>query len=53
MGCIVKGKGKASVTSYLTLSSGSLSQAVEEHCHLGERIDAQQHEIDTLKAVIA
>ena len=51
--CIVKGKGKVSTTSYSTLSSGSQSQAIEEQCRLVERLDAQQHNINTLKAVIA
>ena len=50
---IIKGKGKASATSYSNVSSGSQSQAFEEQHHLGERIDAQQCEIDTLKVMIA
>ena len=51
--CIVKGKWKVFATLYLALSSGSQSQAVEEQRHLGMRIDAQQLEINTLKAMIA
>ena len=53
VGRIVKGKGKASVSFYLTLSSGSQSQAVEEQRRLGKRLDASQCEIDTFKVVIA
>ena len=53
VGRIVKGKEKASVTSYSTLSSGSQSQAAEEHRRFGKRLDTQQHKIDTLKVVIA
>ena len=54
MGRIVKGKGKASATTYSTLSSGSSqSQAAEEQHHLGKRLDAQQRGIDIFKAVIA
>ena len=53
MGRIVKGKGKAFFTSYLTLSFGSQSQSTKEQRCLGQRLDPQQREIDTLKAVIA
>ena len=41
------------MTSYSTVSSGSQSQATEEQRRLDKRIDAQQREIDTLKALIA
>ena len=53
MGCIIKGKGKAFSTSYSTFSSGLQSQAVKEQRYLGERLDAKQRKIDTLKMVIA
>ena len=53
LGRIVKGKGKTSSTSYLTLSSRSQSQAAEQQRRFNKRLNAQQHEIDTLKAVIA
>ena len=53
MGKILKGKGKASSTSYLAISYGSQSQAAKEQHRLGEILDAQQREINPLKKVIA
>ena len=50
---IVKGKRKASMTSYSIVSFVLQSQVAEEQRRLGQRIDTQQWEIDTLKVVIA
>ena len=46
VGRIVKGKGKASFSSYSTLSSRSQSQA-EQQRRFDERLGAQQRVIDT------
>ena len=48
---IVKGKEKVSSSSS-TFSSGLQSQAEQQH-RFKERLDTQQREIDTLKALIA
>ena len=53
--CIIKGRTKASDTScslVTTELSKQSTQATEEHRLLRERVDAQQRELDVLKAFI-